>query len=84
MDSTNEDFLFLDQNGVALNPGDRIEYWSQRAKDWIPSEVDSLEFLCTVKGVKRKLLVVPDHRKGRGYYDPGRQALTSSKNVRKV
>lgn len=34
---------FLDQNGVPLEIGDEIEYWSSSYKDWLKAKVVTIE-----------------------------------------
>lgn len=78
-------FEFPDQNGTPLNPGDKIEYWSNSYKDWRLCVVSSIEIIRTVKGDEIKMFVRPEiSGKNGNYYAASHQKLTKSSNIRKV
>ena len=79
---------FMDMNGTPVNPGDRVEYWSNSYKDWITCGVVSSEtarewdWRSKTIVVNTKITVQPD--KGQREYSNHNQTLRSSKNVRKI
>ncbi len=81
---------FLDQNGDLINPGDKIEYWSAKSKDWILCEVEEVEILKTIeyqtKNIKTtvKILVRPLNTTGGRDFYRNKQKLAKSANVRKL